>query len=70
MIINAEEEKAHAYGEAYTKAVSEYQNYINTHKRALIQKRLILTEIQVMRKPLNWRILSMMHLLRQNWKMP
>ena len=26
--INAEEEKAHAY-EAYTKAVSEYQNYIN-----------------------------------------
>lgn len=30
---NAEEEKALAY-EAYTKAVSEYQNYINTHKKS------------------------------------
>ncbi|MFR5701787.1 MAG: hypothetical protein ACLUD0_07890 [Eubacterium ramulus] len=37
MIINAEEEKAHAY-EAYTKAVSEYQNYINTHKKSVDTK--------------------------------
>lgn len=37
VIINAEEEKAHAY-EAYTKAVSEYQNYINTHKKSVDTK--------------------------------
>lgn len=35
--INAEEEKAYAY-EAYTKAVSEYQNYINTHKKSVDTK--------------------------------
>ena len=35
--INAEEEKAYAY-EAYTKAVSEYQNYINTHKKSVNTK--------------------------------
>ena len=69
VIINAEEEKAHAY-EAYTKAVSEYQNYINTHKKSVDTKTADTDGNQVMRKPLNWRILSMMHLLRQNWKMP